>query len=365
MASLPRREFRLKQTIDRLRDDYDYIFIDTPPSLGLLTLNALVAADAVIVPLNAEYFALEGLADLVGTLRRVQASLNPGLDILGVLLTMHDERTNLAQQVTREIREFFGERVYTTIIPRNVQARRSAKPREARHPLRREVARAPRRTHARPRVHRTRARPRRPRMKPMADKRPALGRGLSALIPDATAAQQPPREPPSEVDLDLLGPNPFQPRLNFDEARLEELAASIRSNGIIQPILVRRRDRRYEIIAGERRWRAAQRAGPAQGARSSSARCPDDKLLEVALIENIQRENLNPIDEAIAYRRLIDEFALTQESLATAVGKERSTIANTLRLLQLPDAAAHARHHRRALDGPRASAARHRGPGRR
>jgi chromosome partitioning protein len=121
MAGLPKREFRLKQTIDRLRPDYDYIFIDTPPSLGLLTLNALVAADAVIVPLNAEYFALEGLADLVGTLRRVQASLNPGLDILGVLLTMHDERTNLAQQVTREIREFFGDRVYTTVIPRNVR----------------------------------------------------------------------------------------------------------------------------------------------------------------------------------------------------------------------------------------------------
>ena len=104
-----------------IRNDYDYIFIDTPPSLGLLTLNALVAADAVIVPLNAEYFALEGLADLVGTLRRVQASLNPGLDILGVLLTMHDERTNLSQQVTREIRQFFGDRVYTTIIPRNVR----------------------------------------------------------------------------------------------------------------------------------------------------------------------------------------------------------------------------------------------------
>lgn len=172
----------------------------------------------------------------------------------------------------------------------------------------------------------------------MADKRPALGRGLSALIPDATASPQAPRETTSEVDLDLLGPNPFQPRLNFDEGRLEELAASIRSNGIIQPILVRRRDRRYEIIAGERRWRAAQRAGLLK-VPVVVREVPDDKLLEVALIENIQRENLNPIDEAIAYRRLIDEFKLTQESLATAVGKERSTIANTLRLLRLPDAA--------------------------
>ena len=100
---------------------FDFIFIDTPPSLGLLTLNALVAADAVLIPLNCEYFALEGLADLVATLRRVRASLNPRLDIEGVLLTMHDERTNLGQQVARDIREFFREKVFDTVIPRNVR----------------------------------------------------------------------------------------------------------------------------------------------------------------------------------------------------------------------------------------------------
>ena len=104
-----------------LRDDFDYIFIDTPPSLGLLTLNALVAADAVLIPLNCEYFALEGLADLVATLRRVRAALNPALDIEGVLLTMYDERTNLGQQVARDIREFFKDRVFDTVIPRNVR----------------------------------------------------------------------------------------------------------------------------------------------------------------------------------------------------------------------------------------------------
>jgi chromosome partitioning protein len=104
-----------------LRDRFDYVFIDTPPSLGLLTLNALVAADAVLIPLNCEYFALEGLADLVATLRRVRATLNPSLDIAGVLLTMHDERTNLGQQVAGDIRAFFQERVYTTVIPRNIR----------------------------------------------------------------------------------------------------------------------------------------------------------------------------------------------------------------------------------------------------
>jgi chromosome partitioning protein len=121
LVSLPQRERRLRALVDALRDGYDYVLIDTPPSLGLLTLNALVAADAVLIPLTCEYFALEGLADLVATLRRVRATLNPGLDIAGVLMTMHDERTNLGQQVARDIRAFFQERVYQTVIPRNIR----------------------------------------------------------------------------------------------------------------------------------------------------------------------------------------------------------------------------------------------------
>jgi ParB family transcriptional regulator, chromosome partitioning protein len=179
----------------------------------------------------------------------------------------------------------------------------------------------------------------------MADKRPALGRGLSALIPDAsgeTAAVT--RDKPFEIDLDRLTPNPKQPRSVFDEASLEELAQSIRRNGVIQPILARRAstqsgapgDVRFEIIAGERRWRAAQRAGLLK-APVIVRDVPDDRLLEVALIENIQRDDLNPIEEASAYRRLADELHLTQDAIATAVGKDRSSIANALRLLRLPD----------------------------
>jgi chromosome partitioning protein len=121
LVTLTRREERLRLLLARARDEFDYIFIDCPPSLGLLTLNALVAADAVLIPLHCEYFALEGLADLVGTMRRVRASLNPMLDIEGVLLTMFDDRTNLGQQVAREVREFFKEKVYRTVIPRNVR----------------------------------------------------------------------------------------------------------------------------------------------------------------------------------------------------------------------------------------------------
>jgi chromosome partitioning protein len=121
LVTIAHRESRLRVCLDRLRDRFDYIFVDTPPSLGLLTLNALVASDAVLIPLNCEYFALEGLADLVATLRRVRAAYNPSLDIAGVLMTMYDERTNLGQQVSRDIRAFFQERVYDTVIPRNIR----------------------------------------------------------------------------------------------------------------------------------------------------------------------------------------------------------------------------------------------------
>jgi chromosome partitioning protein len=121
MVGLLAREQRLRRLLRPFADRFDYIFIDTPPSLGLLTLNALVAADTVLIPLHCEYFALEGLADLVATLRRVRAALNPGLDIEGVLLTMYDERTNLGQQVARDVRQFFKEKTFETVIPRNVR----------------------------------------------------------------------------------------------------------------------------------------------------------------------------------------------------------------------------------------------------
>jgi len=168
----------------------------------------------------------------------------------------------------------------------------------------------------------------------MAEKRPALGRGLSALIPDTPTIPQTAARPP-EVDTDLLKPNPFQPRTSVDDSRIEELARSIRSNGLIQPIVVRKADGGYEIIAGERRWRAAQRAGLLK-VPVVVRDTPDDQLLASALIENLQREDLNPMEEAHAYRRLADEFRLTQEQIAETVGKDRSSIANFVRLLKLP-----------------------------
>jgi ParB family transcriptional regulator, chromosome partitioning protein len=165
-------------------------------------------------------------------------------------------------------------------------------------------------------------------------KRPALGKGLSALIPDA-----PDRAPGVlEIEVDRIAPNPQQPRLHMDDARLEELAQSIRAHGVIQPIVVRRVGDRYFIIAGERRWRAAQLAGLTRlpAVVREKADEGERNILEMALIENIQREDLNPIEEATAYRRLVEEFQLTQDAIASAVGKDRSTVANTLRLLRLP-----------------------------
>jgi ParB family transcriptional regulator, chromosome partitioning protein len=163
----------------------------------------------------------------------------------------------------------------------------------------------------------------------------ALGRGLNALFtstpgaPDAADALL-------ELDIDMLEPNADQPRSIFRDEKIEELAASIRANGIVQPLVARKLRGRYQIIAGERRWRAAQRAG-LQKVPVVVREIPDDRVLELSLIENIQREELNPIEEANAYRRLIDGLGITQEEVARRVGRERSSVTNYLRLLKLPD----------------------------
>src|SRR6267142_4149380 len=165
--------------------------------------------------------------------------------------------------------------------------------------------------------------------------RKALGRGLGALLSssDRTIDLQ---DEPYEVAVELVDSGPSQPRTHFDEVSLERLADSIRSHGVVQPILVRRRGERYELIAGERRWRAAKIAGLSK-IPVVVKEIPDHDLLEIALIENIQREDLNPIEEAQAYRNLIDTVGLTQDALATRLGRDRSYITNYIRLLRLPD----------------------------
>ena len=165
-------------------------------------------------------------------------------------------------------------------------------------------------------------------------KRKALGKGLSALLPDPEPVAET-SETPREVPIGDLEPNPVQPRTVMGETALAELTASIHESGIVQPILVRAVGDRFQIIAGERRWRAAQRAGLAT-VPVTVRDVPDDRLLEIALVENIQRADLSPLEEAAAYQNLQDELGLSQEDLARKVGKDRSTVANTIRLLRLP-----------------------------
>jgi ParB family chromosome partitioning protein len=166
----------------------------------------------------------------------------------------------------------------------------------------------------------------------MPGQRKALGRGLSALL--GTPDLEPDRL--REIDIDRILPNPDQPRKSFDDSSLEELASSITTHGIVQPLVVRSlQDGVFQIIAGERRWRAAQRAG-LRKVPALVRETHEHQALELALVENVQREDLNPIDEAYAYQRLMSEFNLTQDQVAERVGKNRASVANMLRLLKLP-----------------------------
>jgi ParB family transcriptional regulator, chromosome partitioning protein len=169
--------------------------------------------------------------------------------------------------------------------------------------------------------------------------RQTLGRGLNALLGDPLPQPQSQSQlsPGIEIDIDLIDANPEQPRTTFEESALNELAASIKANGIVQPIVVRPLGQRYQIVAGERRWRASQLA-ELRRIPAVVKEVSDEKLLELALVENIQRQELNPIEEARAYRKLIDTLGLTQETVADRVGKDRTVITTSLRLLKLPDA---------------------------
>jgi len=179
---------------------------------------------------------------------------------------------------------------------------------------------------------------------PTPDKRKALGRGLETLLPAARGIQnfvtgggtpQPATDGVREVPVELIDRSPYQPRTQIDEAALQELAASIRVTGVIQPITVRAVDGRYQLVAGERRWLASQRAGKAT-VPAIVRQLSNEQAMEIAIIENLQREDLNPVEQARAYERLSRDFGLTQEQMAQRTGKDRSSVSNFLRLLKLP-----------------------------
>ena len=356
LVSAIARERRLAAALADLRDAYELVLIDCPPSLGLLTLNALTAADAVIIPLQCEYYALEGLAGLLETIELVRQQLNPELALEGIALTMADRRNNLSRQVELEVRSHFGAQVFETVIPRNVRLSeapshgkpvllydahskgatshlRLAEEILGRHPARRTRTSSPRRF--RRSVSQSAA-----KEIPMSSRPSALGRGIGALLPGAppaSAAFEPRRargrrraRSPSIASI----PIPSSRAGASTRTALARLSDSIEQHGVLQPVVVRRAGDRYQLLVGERRWRAARAAGLA-AIPAVVADVDDRDRLELALIENVQRRDLNPIELAHAFRALV-ESGRTQDEIGRRVSLDRSTIANHLRLLELP-----------------------------
>ncbi|MBQ1886155.1 MAG: AAA family ATPase [Bacteroidales bacterium] len=330
IESIEERAKQLRKAIDSVRNKFDYIIIDCAPSLATVTINALVASDSVIIPIQSEFFALEGLGKLLNNIKLIQGELNPNLTIEGFLLTMFDSRLRLANQVADEVRRHFGSMVFETIINRNVR-----------------LSEAP--SHGKPVILYDAMSNGSNNYLNLAkeviakNQNKGLGRGLDALLSNAGQSMEIKHEGPAssltatrEIELSQIVPNPFQPRSEFDRQKLQELADSITQMGVIQPITVKKISvGRYQIISGERRFRACSLAG----LKTIPAYVKDvekDSMLEMALVENIQREDLDAIDIAISFQRLIDECNLTQEALSPRVGKNRATIANYLRLLKLP-----------------------------
>ena len=339
LVGVEARESVLRTALEPIRDDYDYILVDCPPSLGLLTLNTLTAADSVLIPIQCEFYALEGLSQLLNTVRIVQRGLNTGLEIEGVLLTMFDKRLNLSKQVAREAREYFGDKVFTNAIPRNVPACRGAELRQAHHRIRCSLNWSPLLPPSGEGSHSANAtrdyRDGGPRSFMSVAPNTRLGRGLSALLGDHL--DRPVEGEVARLSLDSVGPNPFQPRREFKEKEIRELAASISANGLLQPVLVRSTPapEHWELVAGERRLRAVTRLGWSE-VPAIVREVDDETMLVLALVENLQRRNLGALEEAEGYKVLVEKFQRTQEDIALAVGKSRATVTNILRLLKLP-----------------------------
>ena len=331
-VELPRMdgyEQRLRDGLGPVRERFAMTLLDCPPSLGPVTVNALTAADRVIVPVQAEYLALEGLVQFLETLDLIRRNLNPSLILTGVLITMHDERTRLAQDVECRVETASTRTGVRYRDPPQHSRRRGAEPRRA----------GPR---PRPRLPRSGrlptagSRARGPRVGAGGggvSSRRGIGRGLAAILPETGPGDPAYRE----VPVDLIRPNPEQPRRSFDPEALAALAESVAEAGVIQPLILRPLpDGRYELIAGERRWRAAREAGletvPAMVRDEDAAR-----RMQTALIENVAREDLNPVDEARACATLVEELGLSKEELAGRLGRTRPAISNLIRLLDLPD----------------------------
>ena len=312
----------LRDLLAGTEERFPYVFVDCPPSLGLLTVNALAAANRLIVPVQCEYYALEGLAQLLQSVELVRTRINPRLGVTGVLLTMFDGRTRLAADVASEVRS-----TSARSCSRRSSRAASAWPRRRATGSRSAATTRHRRVPMRTTVWRWRS-------WSVADttKTRGLGRGLAALVAEFPGSGT----VSVEIEVDRIRANARQPRRTFDDTALNGLVESIRADGLVQPIVVRDTGDGFEIIAGERRWRAARQAGLAT--IPAVVRQADEReALILALAENVAREDLNAVELARAYAVLADELDLSQTEIARRVGRSRPSIANTIRLLELPD----------------------------
>ena len=362
LANADGNEYVLEYALTGHVDQYDFVFIDCPPSLGVLTVNSLVAAREVLIPVQAEYYALEGLAALLETVGLVQEHLNPELAILGVLVTMYDGRTRLGREVAGEVprapRASTSSRRSSRATSGSARRRATASPSHAM--MRPAPAATP--TSISPRRSSPVTEPREPdapAQRPRAGRGPARRRWARASGRSSARAARRSGAPGGaalqegrlrELPLADISVNRRQPRRTFADDELQELAASIRALGVVQPVVVRPlQTRRRPPRARRRPPASASSSSPASGAcapRSSPAsstsrrwcaRPTRSPSLEIALAENVAREDLNAIEEAQAYAALVDEFGLTHERIAELVGRSRVAVTNLLRLLDLPD----------------------------
>ncbi len=389
LVSMVAREGRLRTALAELKDyDFDYVFIDCPPSLGLLTINALVAAPEVLIPIQCEYYALEGVGQLLRNIEMVKAHLNPELNVSTVILTMYDGRTRLADQVADDVRAHFGDKVLRTVIPRSVKvseapgygmtildydpgsrgamsyldASREIAERGQAGPVGHRVS--VRRSGKRP-VSRSRGGA---QMTQPTRKRSGLGRGLASLIPTGPADADSRRAADTRMGAAaadvVIGGAPARRDASDGRGGVSRdrpvghrpqpaaAAAGLRRGGArrtralhprVRPHAADRGARdaaarptpRYQLVMGERRWRAAQEAGLAT-IPAIVRETADDSMLRDALLENIHRAQLNPLEEAAAYQQLLDEFGVTHDELAARIGRSRPLITNMIRLLRLP-----------------------------
>ena len=347
------REMKLRKALAPVAGLYDFILIDCPPSINMLTINALTAADGVLIPMQCEYYALEGLSSLLNTIEQVKDSVNPKLEVFGILRTMFDPRINLSNEVSLQLIEHFDRHGFPHRHSAQYSPGRGAELRTPRVVARPLVTRRDFLSCACGRDPAPGRCARRPPESGLGNQemspKKRLGRGLDALLskPAADSTARAVRRPGrtaakafATCPLNCCNAASTSRRVDIRQDTLEDLANSIKAQGVVQPIVARpiasTGTQRYEIVAGERRWRAAQMAG-LQEIPAVVREIPDEAAIAMALIENIQRENLNPLEEARALDRLIREFDLTHAEAAEAVGRSRAAVSNLLRLQELSD----------------------------